>query len=121
MLDNFVKKLLKGNYDPKNSDSPEFKSEQGDSVRLILTHDAIMYEPKENPVSHLKAIPYEHDDSNFDVVESDGFNLPTLFDEDEDLTNLGYDSDDFKYSDLLDEIVKYMLILYGPQPTLEIS
>jgi len=29
--------------------------------------------------------------------------LPTLFGEAEDFTNLGYDSDGFKYSDLFDE------------------
>jgi len=62
-----------------------------------------MSKPKENPGSHLKAIPYEHGDSNFDVVESNGFNLPTPFGEAEDFTNIGYDSDDFKYSDLFDE------------------
>jgi len=84
MLNSFVSKLIKGNYNPKNSASPEFKSERGDFVTLILTHDAIMFKPNEKSGSHLKAIPYEHGDSNFDVVESDGFNLPTLFGEDED-------------------------------------
>jgi len=79
MLNCFVKKLLKGNYDPKNSNKPEYNSEQGDFVRLILTHDAILSKAKEKPVSHLKTMKYEHGDSNFDVVESDGFNLPTLF------------------------------------------
>jgi len=103
MLGNFVKKLLKGNYDLKNSKIPEFKSEQGDFVRLIQTHDAIMSKTKENPGSHLNAIPYELGDSNFDVVELDGFNLPTLFSEIEDFTNVGYDSNDIKYSDLFDE------------------
>jgi len=62
-----------------------------------------MYKPKEHPGSHIKAIPYERGDSNFDVVESDGLNLPTLFNETEDFTNVGYDFNDFKYSDLFDE------------------
>jgi len=62
-----------------------------------------MYKPKENPRSHLKRIPYEHGDSNFDVVESDGFSLPTLFGEDEAFTNVSYNSIDFMYSDLFDE------------------
>jgi len=89
MLSSFVSKLLRGNYDPKNRDRTEFKSEQGDCVRLIQTHNAIMSKPKKKPRSHLKIIPYEHGDSNFDVVESEGFNLPTLFGEDEDFTNVG--------------------------------
>jgi len=37
------------------------------------------------------------------IIELDGFNLPTLFGESEDLTNITYDSNDFKYSDLFDE------------------
>jgi len=37
------------------------------------------------------------------VIESDGFDLPTLFGEDEDFNNIGYDSNDFRYSDLFDE------------------
>jgi len=37
------------------------------------------------------------------LCELDGFNLPTLFGENEDLTNYEFDSDDFKYSDLFDE------------------
>jgi len=103
MLISFVSKLIKGNYNPKYSASPKFKYEQGDFVRLILTHDAIKSKPKKKPGGHLKTITYEHGDSNFDVVESDGFNLPTLFGEYEDFTNVGYDSNDFKYSDLFDE------------------
>jgi len=103
MLNCFLKKLFKGNYDPKNSNKPEYNSEQGDFVRKILTHDAILSKPKEKPVSHLKSITHEHGDFNFGGVESDGFNLPTLFGEDEDFANIGYDSNDFRYSDLIDE------------------
>jgi len=92
-----------GNYDPSHSNRPEYNSEQGDFVRLILTHDAILSKPKEKTVSHLKAITYENDHFNLVVIESDGFKLPTLFGENEDFTNLGYDSNDFRNSDLFDE------------------
>jgi len=36
-------------------------------------------------------------------VKLDGFNLPTLFGETEDLTNFESEVDDFQYSDLFDE------------------
>jgi len=103
MLDCFIKKLFKGNYDLSHSDKPEFNSEQGDFIRIILTHDAILAKPKDKIVVRQPAITHENNHSNFDVIESDGLNLPTLFGEDEDLTNLGYDSNDFRYSDLFDE------------------
>jgi len=37
------------------------------------------------------------------IVELDGLNLPTLFNEAEDFTNIGYDSNDFKYSKKINE------------------
>jgi len=50
-----------------------------------------------------KSRPHEQNDLVPQLVDLDGFNLPTLFGEFEDLTNYEFDVDDFKYSDPFDE------------------
>jgi len=46
---------------------------------------------------------HERGDLDTQLCEIDGFNLPTLFGETEDLTNYEFDVDVSKYSDLFDE------------------
>jgi len=44
MLDNFVRKLIAGNYSIQSKgENPNYASEQGDFFRLILTHDIVTY------------------------------------------------------------------------------
>jgi len=76
--------------------------EQGDFLRLILTHDMIT-SGKHKKDYKSKAILFEQSDLTPQSVELNGFNLPTLFGESEDHTNYEFDSDDFKYSDFFDE------------------
>jgi len=104
MLKKFVQKLLKGSYSNKsNGKYCEFASEQGDLVRIILTHDVLITNPEKKVNGKLDDIPHEHGDLMPRAVELDRLNLPTLFGESVDFTNIAYDSDDFKYSDIFGE------------------
>jgi len=80
-----------------------YASEQGDFVRIIPTHDLILSNEPKKAKCNLKTTSLEQGDSKSKVFELDGFDLPTLFDEAEDLTHITYDSNDFKCSDLFDE------------------
>jgi len=62
-----------------------------------------MSNPKQNNNSRFEDIYFERGDLTPNIVELDGLNLPTLFGEAEDFTNIGYDSNDLKYSDLFNE------------------
>jgi len=104
MLENFVNKLVKGiDVDQSNDKHSDRNHEQGDFVRLLPTHDSIVYKTKDNTDSRSKDISSEQGDSNNKIVELDGLNSPTLFGESEDFTNSSYDDNDFKYSDIFDE------------------
>jgi len=104
MLDNFVKKLIKGIYDDQsNGKHSGHNHEQGDFVRLILTHDSILTNSLGKTGRMIEGVPPEQGDLNPTIIELDGFNLPTLFGESEKFTNFGYNNNDFKFSDLFDE------------------
>jgi len=104
MLDNFVKKLIKGIYvDRKNGRSSDHSHEQGDFLRLILTHDSIISDSQGHTDRRIKDVPPEQGDLAPRMTELDGFNLPTLFGESEDFTNFSHDDNDFRWSDLFDE------------------
>jgi len=78
MLDDFAKKLIAGNHSIQSKGgTPNYASEQGDFMRLILTHDmTTSNEPKMDYKS--KAILLEQSDLAPQLVELDGFNLPCL-------------------------------------------
>jgi len=102
MLDDFVAKLIAGKYSIQSKgDPPDHNSEQGDFLRILLTHDRYMNGPNNThkPLSRT----HEQGDSSTQLYEINGFNLPTFFGESEDLTNYEFDVDDFKYSDLFDK------------------
>jgi len=104
MLDNFVRNLIKGVYASQGSGNHyELVSEHGDLIRLILTHDRFTVKPKKNAYCRVKDISSEHGDLIPRVIELDTFNLPTVFGESDGFTNIDNNSDDFKYSDILDE------------------
>jgi len=102
LLNDFVAKLIAGKYSIKSKvDPPDYTSEQGDFLEIILLHDRITKYPENIPRRPAKI--QEHSDSNSQSCEIDGYNLPTLFGENADLTNFEFDVDDFKYSDLFYE------------------
>jgi len=101
MLDDFVAKLIAGKYSIKNKgDPPDHTPEQGDFFRIILAHDRATNNPDSTYRSQFRTPAH---DPVPQFCEIDGFNLPTLFGEHEDLTNSEVDVDNFKYSDLFDE------------------
>jgi len=109
MLDNFVKKLIKGIYvDQSNGKHSVHNHEQGDFVRLILTHDSMMSKSQGNTGRMIDGVPPEQGDLNPRIIELNGLNLPTHFGEYEDFTNFSYDDNDFKFSNLFDEHVEVL-------------
>jgi len=102
MLDDFVAKLIAGKYSIKSKgDPPDHTSKQGDFLNILFAHDRAMNSPHEENKRQRRA--HEQSDSTTQLCEIDGFNLPTLFGESEDLTDYEYDVNDFKYTDLFDE------------------
>jgi len=104
MLDNFIRNSIKDTYFSQNNGKhSDLVSEHGDFIRLILTHDRFTGKPKKSADCRFEDILSERGDLIPKIIELDGLNLPTLFGKTEDSTNVTYDSDDFKYSDLFDE------------------
>jgi len=104
MLDNFVKKLVKVIYVVwSNGKRSDRNHEQGDFVRLILTHDSIISKSQGNTNRRIKDVPLEQGGLTPRMTELDGLNLPTIFGESEDFTNFSHDDNDFRLSDLFDE------------------
>jgi len=102
MLDDFVARLIAGKYSIQSKgDPPDSTSEQGDFLRIILTHERITNGP--NRIHKHRNKTYEHRAPSTQLCKLDGLNLPTLFGESEDLTNYEFDVDDFNYSDFFDE------------------
>jgi len=103
MLDDFVRKLIAGNYFIQSKgETPSYAFEQGDFLRLILTHDMTTSSEFRRDYKS-KSMLHEQSDLAPQLVELDEFNLLTLFGESKDLTNYEFDVDDFKYYDLFDE------------------
>jgi len=105
MLDNFVAKLITGKYFIRSKgDPPDHTSEQGDFLKILTAHDRS--KNRLNGASKTQHRDQEKKDSVTQLCDINGFNLPTLFGEPEDLTNYEFDADDFKYFkyfDLFDE------------------
>jgi len=96
--------LIKGIYvDQNNGKSFDHSHEQGDFLRLILTHDSIILDSQGHTDRRNKDVPPEQGDLASRMTELDGNNLPALFGESEDFTNFSHDDNDFRWSDLFDE------------------
>jgi len=89
-----VQKLIAGRYAIQSKgESPNYASEQGDFFRILMIHDLIT-NSESNRNYKSKSWLQEQGDSIPQLVEIDGFNLPTLFGDTEDLTNHEFDVDD---------------------------
>jgi len=106
MFDNFIRSLIKGVYaSQSNGKHSELVSEHGDLIKLILTGNRFLDQPKRNHDCRFEDISSERGDLIHNVTKLDTFNLLTLFGEPNNLTNIDNDSDDFKYSDFLDDFI----------------
>jgi len=102
ILDAFVNKLLAGKYTfQSKGEPPDHTFEQGYFLRILLAHDRTISGSNRNPKPQSRT--HEQGDPGTQLCEIDGFNLPTLFGESEDLTNYEFYIDDFKCSDLFNE------------------
>jgi len=104
MLDDFVRRLIKGMYaNQSNGKHSEIVSEHGDVIRVILTRNRFADQPKRKNDSRCEDISSEHGDLILAIVELDTFNLLTLFGEHSGVTLIDNDPDIFKVSDLFNE------------------
>jgi len=89
MLDNFIRNLIKGVYFSQNNGKhSELISEPGDLIGLILTQGRFTGKIKKNADFRFRNTSSEQGDSNSNIIELHGLNLPTFFGESHDLISL---------------------------------